>query len=266
MNDTSHYVIAGGEEGKSRLNVLAEAMYPFTKKLLESIGVKEGICFLDNGCGGGNVSLMVAKMIGNGTVTAIDFDESIIALAKQDAINQNISNVIFETNSTYDFAYKNAFDIVYARFLLSHLERPLNALQKMVQAAKPGATIVIEDLQFSGHFCYPLNNAYKKYLNLYAAVVKRNGGNAEIGPSLIDLFKQTGINNIGFDIVQPTFTKGQGKWMAFLTLEKIRHSLIKEALATAIEVDGLLEQLKLFTEDENSMMSLPRIFRVWGTK
>ncbi len=266
MNDTSHYVIAGGKEGKRRLNVLADALYPFTKDLLEKSGLKEGVSFLDNGCGGGNVSLMVASIIGHGTVTGIDFDETIISLAKQDAIDGDIPNVSFEVNTAYDIDYSNQFDIVYARFLLSHLERPLAALQKMVQAAKPGAAIVVEDLQFSGHFCYPANDAYQQYLQLYAAVVKRKGGNAEIGPSLIDLFKQAGIRNIDFDIIQPTFTKGQGKWMAYLTLEKIKDAVVKEQLATAIEVDGLLLQLKTFTEDESTLMSLPRIFRVWGTK
>jgi len=266
MNDTSHYVIAGGEEGKRRLNVLADAMYPFTKSLLEKMGVKEGISFLDNGCGGGNVSLMVAKMVGNGKVTAIDFDEAIIELAKQDAIDGNITNVSFEMNTAYAIGSSNEFDIVYARFLLSHLEKPLDALKNMVRAAKKDAMIVVEDLQFSGHFCYPANDAYDQYLQLYTEVVKRKGGNAEIGPMLINLFKQSRISNVEFDIIQPTFTKGHGKWMAYLTLEKIKAAVVNEGLATALDIDVLLQKLKIFTEDKNSMMSLPRIFRVWGRK
>jgi ubiquinone/menaquinone biosynthesis C-methylase UbiE len=265
MNDT-HYVIAGGQEGKSRLNVLADAMYPYTKSLLLNLGLKEGISFLDNGCGGGNVSLMVAKMIGNGKLTAIDFDETIIALNKQDAIDNAINNISFEANSAYDIAYENEFDISYARFLLSHLERPLDALKKMVAATKTGGKVVVEDIQFSGHFSYPSNKAYDEYLKLYSGVVKRKGGNAEIGPKLFKLFHEAGIADIGFDIVQPTFTKGQGKWMAYLTLEKIKDSLVNEGIIEAAIVDDLLQELKIFTEDETTMMSLPRVFRVWGSK
>jgi ubiquinone/menaquinone biosynthesis C-methylase UbiE len=265
MNDT-HYVIAGGQEGKSRLNVLADAMYPYTKSLLVSLGLKEGISFLDNGCGGGNVSLMLANMIGNGKITAIDFDETIIALAKQDAVDNNINNIMFEANSAYQIACENEFDISYARFLLSHLERPLEALKKMATATKTGGKVVVEDIQFSGHFCYPSNKAYDEYLKLYSGVVKRKGGNAEIGPELVQLFHEASITDIGFDIVQPTFTKGQGKWMAYLTLEKIKYSLVNEGIVEAAVVDDLLQELKVFTEDEATMMSLPRVFRVWGTK
>lgn len=265
MND-NHYSIAGGQEGKSRLNVLADAMYPYTRSLFLNLGLKEGISFLDNGCGGGNVSLMAASLIGNGRVTAIDFDETIIALAKQDAMDNNIGNVCFEANSAYNIAYENEFDITYARFLLSHLERPLEALKKMKAATTLGGRIVVEDIQFSGHFSHPYNSAYDEYLQLYSGVVKRKGGDAEIGPKLVQLFHEAGITDIGFDIVQPTFTKGQGKWMAYLTLEKIKDSLVNEGMVEATVVDGLLHELKTFTEDATTMMSLPRIFRVWGTK
>mgnify|MGYP000853132908 FL=1 len=265
--DNSHYIIEGGEEGKARLNVLSDALFSYTKTLLEKLGLKENMYFLDNGCGGGNVALMVAKMVDkNGKVIGIDFDESIIDLCKQDAVKQQIFNVSFNTQTAYELNYVNEFDISYARFLLSHLNNPKLALEKMVEATKPNGIVVIEDLQFSGHFCYPTNEAFTTYMQLYSKAIELNGGNAEIGPSLIELFKEVGLTNIQFEIIQPVFTKGTGKWMAYLTLEKIKQKLIAASLIELEAINTLLQQLKQFTEDENTLMSLPRMFRVWGTK
>ncbi len=262
----SDYVISGGAEGKRRLNVLAEALYPYTKGLLTTVGVGKGSSFLDNGCGGGNVSLMVAEIVGStGRVVGIDMDGEIIHLASLDAKERNILNVDFFQRQAYDLGFKKEFDYTYARFLLSHLNDPLQAVLMMKDATVPGGILIAEDVHFSGHFCYPYNAAFERYLELYTQVVRVKGGDAEMGPKLPGLFKEAGIENVSFDIVQPAFIQGNGKWMAYITLEKISDSIVHENLATRDEIDGLLAELYRFTKEPGSIISLPRIVRVWGT-
>ena len=57
----SHYVIRGGQEGKRRLEVLARVMWPATFQLLKTAGIREGMICLDLGCGGGDVTIEVAR-------------------------------------------------------------------------------------------------------------------------------------------------------------------------------------------------------------
>ncbi len=156
--------------------------------------------------------------------------------------------------------------MVYARFLLSHLQRPAEVLLNMVRAAKTGGRVVVEDVQFSGHFCYPSSVAFNRYLELYAGLANQRGQNPEIGPALFGMFKQAGITDVGFDVIQPAFSSGAGKQMAYITLDRIKEAVISEGLAGAAEVAQILTQLKAFTRDEQSIISLPRIFRVWGVK
>lgn len=267
MNIHEHYIIDGGTEGKSRLNVLADAMHSYTVALLHKIGLKEGLTFLDNGCGGGHVAIIAAKMVGeSGKVVGLDFDETILQLANADKEKEAINHLEFKHCNAYDIKDKDVFDMAYARFLLSHLEHPLTALNTMKEAVKPGGTVIIEDIQFSGHFSYPYHSAFNQYVTLYQQAVNIRGGNAEIGPLLIDLFKQASFKAIEFDMVQPVFTEGRGKWMAYLTLDKIKHALIQQQLISEEAVNVLLDELKQFTEDTNSIISMPRIFRVWGKK
>ncbi len=266
-NKRSNYIIAGGQDGKSRLNVLAEVLYLHTRAFLEAKGLLPGMRLLDVGCGGGNVAMMTARLVGpTGSVTAIDFDREIIALDQQDVVAAGMNNIAFHAMSAYDINYDNKFDIVYSRFLLSHLERPLEVLKRMVQSVQPGGKIIVEDIHFSGHFCYPECKAFDDYVTYFTKAARNNEQDAEIGPRLPGLFRQAGIENIGFDVIQPTFNTGKGKWMAYLTLDKIKNTLIEQRIATEESIVQMLQELEVFTNDEHTIMSLPRIFRVWGTK
>jgi ubiquinone/menaquinone biosynthesis C-methylase UbiE len=178
MATTGDYIISGGQAGKSRLNVLAGVLENSTRSLLLANGLREGSAFLDVGCGGGNVATMAAAIVGaTGHITALDFDETLIALNQQDATAQGIGNLSYHAVSAYDIAYQNEFDVVYARFLLSHLQRPAEVLLNMLKATKSGGRIVVEDVQFSGHFCYPANAAFERYLELYVALAIARGQN-----------------------------------------------------------------------------------------
>lgn len=261
------YIIKGGAEGKERLQVLTDVLYDSTRSLLLSQGLSGGMHLLDMGCGGGGVSFIAADMVGaSGAVTSVDFDEKIITLAKADASSANRSNIDFIVADAYAIDFQNEFDITFSRFLLSHLIDPQKVLKLMVQATKPGGKIVVTDLQFSGHFCYPKCNAFDQYVRLYMKAADNNGQNPEIGPALVGMFKEAGLRNIGFDVIQPTFNKGTGKWMGYITLEKIKSSLLDQQLITEQGFNGLLSELNDFTEREDTIISMPRLFRVWGQK
>jgi 2-polyprenyl-3-methyl-5-hydroxy-6-metoxy-1,4-benzoquinol methylase len=267
MSKQLDYVIQGGEAGKSRLNILAAVMEPYTRALLLALGLKKGKSFIDNGTGGGHVALMAAGITGaKASVVATDADASILRLAAQEAEEKGFKNIEFVAAAIEDYQYREEFDFSYARFVLSHVQEPAMALQKMKEAVKPGGMVVVEDVQFSGHFCYPASKAFERYLDWYAAVVQRRHGNAEIGPRLPALLKEAGLTAISFDVVQPAFSAGEGKWMAWVTLDRITDALTAESIVDAAAIRQTLDELKAFTEDAQTIISLPRVFRVWGVK
>jgi ubiquinone/menaquinone biosynthesis C-methylase UbiE len=267
MKPAGGYIISGGIEGKKRLDILADVMHNYTSALLVANGLAEGASFLDVGCGGGNVALMAAKITGDtGKVTAIDFDEALIELDKQDAEKRGITNILYDAKSAGDLNYNNEFDMAYSRFLLSHLEEPLVVLNNMVKSVKPGGRIIVEDIDFSGHFCYPACSAFEQYVQLFIATAQQRGQNANIGPRLPSLFNEAGIGQVNFDVIQPAFNKGEGKWMASITMDKIKDAVLSEGLADANTVNTIITELEAFTQNSQTIISLPRIFRVWGVK
>lgn len=268
MKAGNQYIIKGGEEGKSRLSVLADVLKSSTRALLESAGDLTGKRFLDVGSGGGHVSLLASELVGpEGCVTAIDFDQVIVGLAEKDAEELGILNIMYRTMDAYALEYESEFDVAYSRFLLSHLQHPQVVLNKLAQSVKKGGRVIVEDIDFSGHFCHPACQAFSSYVNYYTTISRNNGQNPEIGLNLPGMFRaEPLLQDIRFEVIQPCFDQGMGKWMAYFTMDKIKETVLKQGLTDAAALGAMLYELKKFTEEKESIISLPRIFRVSGVK
>jgi ubiquinone/menaquinone biosynthesis C-methylase UbiE len=266
--DAPHcYAIRGGKEGKKRLDLLARVMLPTTMQLFDRVGLIRGMRCLDVGCGGGHVAISMARVVGSeGRVLGTDTDAEILALAREDAEAAKITNVKFQQLDACVCLWHEEFDIAYARFLLSHLNEPENCLAAMVEACLRGGTIVIEDIDFAASFCYPTCAAYDRYKELYQKLVQRRGGDPNIGPKLPVMLRRAGVQNVEFNVIQPAHTHGEGKLMAPLTMSRISDALTAEGLATKGEVQQILSELNHAAADCETVISLPRIFQVWGKR
>ena len=89
----SSYVIRGGAAGKARLSVISHALETSTAALLDSAGVREGMRCLDLGCGGGDVTLALARLVGpSGEVVGIDMDTVKLAISRTDHIHTRVGH------------------------------------------------------------------------------------------------------------------------------------------------------------------------------
>ena len=125
---------------------------------------------------------------------------------------------------------------------------------------------MVEDTDFSGSFCYPTCAAYERYKELYQEVVQRRGGDSDIGPKLPTMFRRVGIQAVELNVTQPAHIDGEGKLMAPITMSRISVAVTAEGLATEEEVRQILNELNEVAADRETVMSLPRIFQVWGKR
>ena len=139
-NLEDHYVIRGGSDGRARLRVLGRVVGPTTDELLARLGVAAGWRCLDVGCGGGDVTTRLAELAHPATVVGIDIDVAQLEIARQEAAASGRTNVEFRAvdAETCDEEVDERFDLVYARFLLTHLPDPTSALAAMVRLARGG--------------------------------------------------------------------------------------------------------------------------------
>jgi predicted O-methyltransferase YrrM len=260
------YVLRGGDQGAERLRLLASVKWPTTKTLLNRVGLGPGMRCLDVGCGIGAVTLQMAGVVGpTGLAVGVDRDERCLELARLDARRLGL-NAAFRAGSATDFQERSAYDLVFGRFVLTHLPEPAKALEGMVQAARPSGVVVVEDIQFSGHFSHPACSAFDRYVYLYQEVVRRKGGDPNIGPRLPEMLLDAGLADVDLEVIQPTYRLGPGKQIAAVTMEHIREAVVAAGLASDEESNALVADLDAFAGNPRTVMSLPRIFQVWGRR
>lgn len=149
-----HYLIRGGVDG--RVRVLARIMWPTTRELLARVRVPEDARCLDVGCGGGDVAIPLARLAPRGRVVGTDIDQVKLELARDEARAAGVGNVEFRHEDVTDPPRQvERFDLVYARFLLTHLSDPAETVARLVARLEPGGRLVVEDIDCLGHFCYP---------------------------------------------------------------------------------------------------------------
>src|SRR5437773_8769793 len=120
------YIIRGGVEGRERLRLLSRILRPTTLALFDRVGIRPGMRCLDSGCGGGDVTLELARLVGAaGHVVGIDIDATKLDLARQEAAAQGLGHVEFRQIGIDQWQPQREFDLVYARFLLTHLTDPV---------------------------------------------------------------------------------------------------------------------------------------------
>ena len=259
------YAIAGGKEGKQRLDLLSDAMRATTFELLESAGLKTGDQCLDAGCGGGHVALEMARIVGpTGHVMGIDFDPHVLEFARADAKEASADNVEFVTADTSSFE-GGPFSFIHMRYLLSHVSEPDRVLSRLKRLLTPGGRIAIEDIDMSGSFCHPPNSAQDRFQALYTEAVTRGGADANLGRRLPALALAAGLHGAQWRVFQPLYASGPHKHMTAVTMQLIGGSLLRYGLATEAEIDTLARKLRAFADDPATLAALPRIVQVWGT-
>ena len=262
-SEMTDYVIRGGEEGRARLRVISQALWPSTLNLLVRAGITPGMACLDVGCGGGDVTLEMARIVGpSGSATGMDMDHTKVQLAQEDAESSGITNVEFVGQDIDRLEYEDDYDLVYARLLLTHLPDPTAALQRLVKATKPGGVVAIEDMDHSGIFSYPASRSLAEHVRLYDQVVRLRGADPQIGPKLPGFFRELGLREVQFAHVQPAFIAGDAKRIHQITLENIAPALIASGLATEGEIQRLSTELADFAQNMETVVSFPRIFQV----
>lgn len=261
------YVIRGGEAGYKRLLLLALDRKQDTLALFHRVGIHPGLRCLDLGCGGGEVTLELAKLVSpGGTVTGIDMDGVKLELARRAAVERKLTGVEFREMNVNDWSEPAAYDLVYSRFLLQHLSDPVGLIRRMWASVRPNGVLVVEDADFDGCFCDPPNESFDFFVRTYSQAVDRNGGDHALGRKLHRYFLAAGIPDPEVALVQPVRHDGELKTLPVSTLDSSREAILSAGLATPAEFDVALADLARFAADPATDLSGPRIFQVWSRR
>jgi SAM-dependent methyltransferase len=262
---THHYVIRGGRAGRERLRVLSRVMWPTTSALFERVGVPPEARCLDVGCGGGDVTCELARLVPKGSVLGVDIDDTKLELARSEAAEAGVSNVAFRFDDVgQPPSGDERFNVIYVRFVLTHVPDPGAVVRRLVSQLAPGGALLTEDIDCSGHFCFPESSAFRRCVELYAAAAHARGCDPDIGPRIPSLLAAAGLTLDGMKVVQPAGFEGDVKLISPITLEAIHDSITGPGLATEEELSSLEAELWAFAQQEGTVLSIPRVVQAWA--
>lgn len=106
------------------------------------------VSILDAGCGGGLVSLALARLGHN--VTGVDASEAGVSHATKAAVAGGLQNARFEVGSIYSLQYPPAsFDAVVCADVLEHLTDLPAALRELRRVLRPGGILLMDTINRS---------------------------------------------------------------------------------------------------------------------
>lgn len=209
----------------------------------------------------------LAKIVApSGRVVGIDLDAVKIDIARAEAEAQHIENLEFRVADLTDCILPEGFDLVHARFVLSHLPNPESVLAKIRAALKPGGTVVISDSNFRGIFSHPDSPPVQRYVEIYTETLKRRNGDADIGVRLPELLARAGFEDVNMSVAQHAETSGDRKLITPMTLEGIDDAVIAEGVTSRAEVDRVVADLYDFARDPTTVLSGPRVIETWARR
>jgi SAM-dependent methyltransferase len=263
------YVIRGGQEGRERLRSLARLLAPTTAELFDRIGVPASAHCLDVGCGGGDVTVALASRVPDGRVLGTDLDDVQLDLARREAEAAGLTNVEYRVADVMAPPRDEdlgTFDVVYVRFLLTHLPDPDGAVANLAAQLAPGGVVIVEDIDFRGHFCDPDVPSFWRMVDWYTRAVQSRGCDPNIGARLPGMLRRAGLTDVDLHVIQPAGYSVDLKTLQAITLEKIADAVLTAELVELAEFESTVDELYAAARDPDVLLSLPRIVQTWGRR
>jgi SAM-dependent methyltransferase len=258
------YIFNVGETAVKRLAILNNAYGPLTHQFLKKIGLRSGMKVAEIGCGTGEITLWLAKEVGpEGEVTGIDLSSEQIAIAENRAKSAGLNNINFFAMNVLDVGkLAEKFDLVYCRFTLAFLKKPIDGLIAMRQLVAPNGLLAAEEIETSSWWGFPYSFAYNFHIEIFQKLGESRGMDFNTGPKLYNYFRDIGCKPSYVSIGVPVFRGPEQKQHMVLVVQECAQALIDANIVTASELEVLIKELERLSEDEKFLMAGARVFQI----
>jgi ubiquinone/menaquinone biosynthesis C-methylase UbiE len=165
-----------------------------TEEMLRRAGVAAGMRVLDIGCGGGDVSLIAAMLVGaSGCVFGIDRSAEAVAAARRRAQASGLRQVRFAVAELDTFAGEAPFDALIGRFVLMYLADPAAALRSLARHLRVGGIVAFQEMEMRSARGYPDAPLFERCIDWYATAIEGAGFESGMGGKLYAAFRDAGF-------------------------------------------------------------------------
>lgn len=265
----NNYVLGTTSEEIERLKIQSSLFEPLAKDSLSKAGIRNGMACADVGCGSGEVTRLIGKMVGKtGRALGIDINHDYIKYCDTITKEKNISFVCNDITKSKDL-FDETFDIVYSRFMFVHLHDKMSALRHMIRLAKKGGIIIVQELDHApdSWLAYPKRKSVEMLRKLYVKLVKKAGGDPLAGRKIYKMFVQHHLDTT-VESYSPCLLMGRKPYnsLGWRIAQSLRPQILSLGLMNQRKYNELFNDLVEMSKDPHSFVLYARLFSVIGRK
>lgn len=210
---------------------------------------------LEAGCGVGAQTVTLVRNSPRARFVSIDISPDSLGAARRKVQS---ANVLFQQADVYQLPFaRESFDHVFVCFLLEHLARPLDALEKLKQVLKPGGSITVIEGDHGSTYFHPDSAAAHEAIRCQVELQRASGGNANIGRELYPLLRQARFADVSVsprmvyvDASRPRLVDGFTRKTFTAMIEGVREAAVRAGMITAARFDEGIRALYRTAEDD----------------
>jgi SAM-dependent methyltransferase len=217
---------------------------------------------LDVGAGPGTITADLAERVAPGRVTAFEATEDALALTRAELGRRGIdADFVVGDVHALDLP-DDSFDVVHAHQVLQHVADPVRALREMRRVCRPGGVVAVRDSDYAAFAWYPVLPELDRWLELYQAAARANGGEPDAGRRLLSWARVAGFTDVNPSADNWCFATPEdrdywgGMWADRILTSALATQLLDEGLSTADELHRISRAWTTWAADPDAWIAI----------
>jgi len=246
--------ILPGQTDHDRLRVISEIHDGATRELINHAGFISGCRFVEFGCGMGYVTRWAAAE--GARATGIDVNEDQVKASHALADAAGLTNADFRTGNIYEPDLEpDSVDVAYCRWLMVHLNRPVDAMRAIFKVLKPGGAMVCEEAGVSGVYAEPCSAAYEEMRQIALKAGRDRGVDYDGGRCAHTWAIQAGFELVHVAAYHPHYLNGPHKGFWNWTLRNAAQRLVEEGTMSPEHWEELVAGMTAADESPDTVVA-----------
>lgn len=206
--------------------------------------LRSDMTLLDVGCGPATITADLASRVGS--VVGIDPSATVIDEAR--AAFPSLDLRVDDVDS-----HAGSYDVVHAHQVLHHLTDPVGALARMRTLST--SIVAVRESDYGGFRWGPDAPALDRWMEVFLAVMARNGANPDAGRHLLRWAREAGFDDVTYTTSTWTFTGEDRAWWGAMWADRCTSSsfatqAVEHGIATADELASIAGGWRAWSADE----------------
>jgi SAM-dependent methyltransferase len=191
---SASYVLGHDDRELERLATQARLIDPITRRTFLAAGLAPGMRVLDVGSGAGDISFLVAELVGgSGEVVGVDRSPIAIRAATTRLASLFLPNVTFVEGDPAELKFERPFDAVVGRYVLMFQPNPVAMLRGLAAQLSTGGLLVFHEIDWNGVRSDPAVPTHDRSCEWMVKTIAQSGADPRLGAKLAALMKAAGL-------------------------------------------------------------------------